>query len=161
LKKIINIIGRSNSGKTTLITKLIEEYKKQNYSVAVLKSTSAKISMCDKKKDTEKFREAGSYADMISDGNKLVLHSVLKDNSPKYLIEKYFNDIDIVIVEGYKQEEFADVRLEVIGDKHNSPLFKTDIKGIQAIVTDEEIESSFETFKRNDILGIIKYVKNL
>ena len=161
MKHIINIIGRSNSGKTTLITKLIEEYKKQGYSVAVLKSTSTQITMCDEKKDTEKFREAGASADMISNENKLVLYSVLKDNSPKHLIEKYFNDIDIVIVEGYKHEEFADVRLEVIGDKYNSPLFKTDIKGIQAIVSDEEIESSFEIFKRNDILGIMKFVKSI
>ena len=158
MKKIISIIGRSNSGKTTLIGKLIKEYKKNGLTVAILKSTSANISICDEKKDTEKFREAGAVADMISDGSKMVLHSYIDNNSPEKLIAEHFSHVDVVIVEGYKQEEFANIRLEVIGD-NSSPLYETDIKGIEAIITDKEINVDLPVFKRDDVLGIMEFIE--
>jgi len=65
----------------------------------------------------------------------------------------YFNDCDIVIIEGLKDSDFH--KIEVVIEKSTS-----NNHNLIAIVTDGDfIHPDVPTFKRNDILSIVNLMK--
>ncbi|MFA5518430.1 MAG: molybdopterin-guanine dinucleotide biosynthesis protein B, partial [Spirochaetota bacterium] len=60
--KIITITGKSDSGKTTLIEKLIKYYSAKGLKVSVVKSMKHDFEIDHKGKDTYRYREAGVFS---------------------------------------------------------------------------------------------------
>ena len=56
---VVGFYGKSNSGKTTLVTKLIEKLSNEGFKVASVKMTDKEISIDSKQKDTWKHSKAG------------------------------------------------------------------------------------------------------
>ena len=109
--KIIHVVGRSNSGKTTFIRKMIPELK-QLGTVGVIKHLGDHPFALEDGKDTTLFYEAGADITTGIDAEKTVctfrgpdIDSVLKLYAE--------NGIDFVLIEGYKQRPYAKI---VIGD---------------------------------------------
>ncbi len=157
---VISFVGRSNSGKTTLIEKIIYHYSQNSKKIAVIKSTNHSLTPADEKKDTGKFLAKGARASLITDGKYCILESgVEKENIPETLIEDYFKLMDIVFVEGFKQSNLK--KIEVIGDSSEMPLYKDGIENIKFIVSDKMEDSSLPLFKRNDVKGIINALEGI
>ena len=64
---IVSIVGRSKSGKTTLIEKLIVELKARGYHIATAKHTHRDMTPPESDKDSDRHLKAGSEASMIID----------------------------------------------------------------------------------------------
>ena len=109
--KIIQIVGRSNSGKTTFIKSLIPELKKMG-SVAVIKHLGDHIFNIEEGKDTSVFFEAGADISVGIDDQKSVA-TIRKNTLDEALSTLHYQDMDFVIIEGFKQRSFPKI---VIGD---------------------------------------------
>jgi molybdopterin-guanine dinucleotide biosynthesis protein MobB len=109
--KIIQIVGRSNSGKTTFIRNLIPELKKMG-SIAVIKHLGHHIYNIEEGKDTSVFFETGADISVGIDDQKSV--AIIRKNTLDVTLRTlYYQDIDFVIIEGYKQRSFPKI---AIGD---------------------------------------------
>lgn len=102
--KVIAVIGFHNSGKTTLIEQIIPLLKERGYRVCYLKHDPKAHGITDKEgSDTYRVSRYVEKAGLLSP-NKLTLW----DRKRTYLwnvLESYFTDCDIVILEGFKNVE--------------------------------------------------------
>ena len=156
--KIFGIVAKySNSGKTTLIERLIEEFKKDSFKVGVLKHSVHKIEIDKPGKDTYRFFQKGADSILIDNEEQLFFRKKLKKPLPvKYLKDFYFNDVDILIVEGHKGGNFP--KIELIKNEQNDYLFNED-SNIIAIVTDKKLKSNIPIFQIDNISQIYNFIK--
>ena len=63
---VFGFYGESNTGKTSLIVKIIKKLKSGGYKVAAVKITDKKIGIDAKGKDTWKYNQAGSKLTALS-----------------------------------------------------------------------------------------------
>lgn len=148
---IISIVGRSKSGKTTLLEKLIGELKSRGYRVATMKHTPMGMNLADDDKDSSRHLKAGSEAVIMSAPDKLVMVKPLAEPQTLEKIARNFGeDYDIIIAEGFKQEDAP--KIEVHRKGAGTPL--KDIKKLFAIATDEPLDTTIRQFGLDDVKGI-------
>jgi len=112
---IISVVGRSNSGKTTLIEKLIPELKKKGYRIATIKHHTHDFEIDQPGKDTWKHYHAGSDVVMLASSFKLaIIENIPKELTLEELAEKA-PTVDLIITEGYKKKKQP--KIEVIRNK--------------------------------------------
>jgi molybdopterin-guanine dinucleotide biosynthesis protein B len=70
---IVSIVGRSKSGKTTLIEKLIVELKSRGYHVATAKHTHRDMTSPESDKDSDRHLKAGSEAALVTGPDRLIM----------------------------------------------------------------------------------------
>ena len=153
---IVSIVGRSKSGKTRLLERLISELTTRGYRVATVKHTPHGIDF-DPDKDSSRHLEAGSQAAIAVSRDQLVL---LKPRSPETALEEiirlFGEDYDIILTEGFKHEDAP--KIEVHRREVGPPL--SNIKKLVAIVTDEPLETSVRQFAFDDIRGLASFIEN-
>lgn len=105
--KIIQVAGRSNSGKTTFIRKLIPELKKIG-PVGVIKHLGDHEYHLEDGKDTTHFYDAGADITTGIDSEKAVctMHHTDLDSILKMYAEQ---GIHFTVIEGYKQRSYAKI----------------------------------------------------
>ena len=109
--KIIQIVGNSNSGKTTFIKNLITELKKKG-NVAVIKHLGDHTYNIEKGKDTTVFFDAGADISVGIDSHKAV--AAVRKNTLDDVLDMLLNQgMDFAIIEGFKQRSFPKI---VIGN---------------------------------------------
>jgi len=102
---ILSIVGKSDSGKTTLILKLLPELKKKGYKVAVAKHCPCGFDLDVEGKDSWKFTRAGGEGTFLSSGDSMaVIRPRQEILNLKDKLQDYFCDFDIVLTEGYNDE---------------------------------------------------------
>jgi len=154
---VITIVGHSNSGKTTLIEKLIPELKRRGYRIGTIKHTHHGFSMDQKGKDTYRHRAAGADAVLAASPGQIALVKSTAGDSLDNLIP-YFQDMDIILVEGYKQEKKP--KIEVFRSQiHQTPLFPDDDL-LVAVVTDSPYSARVPVFQFKDIQAICDLIEN-
>lgn len=109
--KIIQVTGRSNTGKTTFIRQLIPVLKTKG-KVAVIKHLGDHEYLLEKGKDTTGFFDAGADVSAGIDAHKSVV--ALRNNSLDAMLTLLKTQgMDFVIIEGFKERSFKKI---VIGD---------------------------------------------
>lgn len=98
----ISFIGRSGVGKTTYLEKLITELKSRNYRVGVIKHDIHGFEMDRPGKDTWRHAQAGADVVCISSFEKFALIKKMQRDMPLEEIIAKIDDVDIILVEGYK-----------------------------------------------------------
>ncbi|RZB37844.1 MAG: molybdopterin-guanine dinucleotide biosynthesis adapter protein [Desulfobacteraceae bacterium Eth-SRB2] len=148
---IISIVGKSKSGKTTLIEKLIPELKKRGYRVGTVKHASHNFDMDKKGKDSWRHKAAGADTVIVASSERIVM---VKDENFVQLesIEKYFDDVDLVITEGFKKEKKP--KIEVYRSHKNKKPLCNDDKTFIALVTDTDISVNVPTFGLEEIKAL-------
>ena len=160
--KIFGIVGLKNSGKTYLVKKIISKLVSLNLRIASIKHAHHDFEIDQPNTDSYMHRQAGSEQVIISSSKRWAKIIELKNAKEKNLIE-LINELDkpdIVIVEGYKNENH--LKIEIIKDPSNSSsyLFKN-IKNVIALVTDIKIDSfNNKQFNKNQVDEIVKYILN-
>jgi len=105
--KIIQIVGSSNSGKTTFIKNLIPELKKKG-NVAVIKHLGDHTYNIEKGKDTTVFFDAGADMSVGIDSHKAVA-AIRKNTLDDVLGMLLDQGMDFAIIEGFKQRSFPKI----------------------------------------------------
>jgi molybdopterin-guanine dinucleotide biosynthesis protein MobB len=105
--KIIQIVGSSNSGKTTFIKNLIPELKKKG-NVAVIKHLGDHTYNIEEGKDTTVFFDAGSDMSVGIDSHKVV--AVMRKNTLNDVLGMLLDQgMDFAIIEGFKQRSYPKI----------------------------------------------------
>jgi len=148
---VVSIIGRSKSGKTTLVEGLIRELKSRGYRVATIKHTPYGMSFDEPDKDSWRHLEAGCEATAIGSQAQMVLvKPVAQAPTLDELVYLLGDAYDIILTEGFKQDRAP--KIEVHRKGVGPPL--VGIKKLIAIATDEPLETKTRQFPLQDIAAI-------
>ena len=159
--KIIGVVGWKNSGKTTLIEKLINEFNHRSLTVSTIKHSHHNFSV--DKRGTDSFRHfnAGTKETILASEKKWIKFSRQLSNSKlnlPYLL-KQITPVDIVIVEGFKDSNH--IKVEVVDSlSDRKPLYETDrtIRGL--IINQQKIQKlSLPQFERDDVQKICDFIE--
>jgi len=148
---IVSIVGKSKSGKTTLIEKLIAELKSRGHRVATIKHTPQGMSLGESDKDNWRHLRAGSEVSATSSPDKVVLiKPVAKELTIDEIAFLFGEDCDIILTEGFKQGNAPKIEVH---RKEVGPALKALTKLI-AIATDEPLDTEARQFSLEDIEGL-------
>ena len=153
---VISIVGKSKSGKTTLIEKLIPELKRRGYRIGTIKHAFHQFEVDRKDKDSYKHRKAGADTVLIASKDKI---AVFKNRFRENLsdLEKYFMDMDIIITEGFKKENRP--KIEIVRSARNDQAICANDHQLIALVTDVNLSLNVPTFDLDDIRGIADLIE--
>ena len=154
---MISIVGRSQSGKTTLIEKLIPELKKRGYKIGTIKHSHHAFDIDKSGKDSSRHKDAGAEAVIVASPGKIAMFKNEESGSPDSLL-RYFDDIDLVITEGYKKEQKP--KIEVVRSARHSGVFCKDDPNLIAVVTDANMPLDVPVFGLESIADLADFIEN-
>src|SRR5512138_1026967 len=98
---VVSFVAKSNTGKTTLLEKVIYELKLRGHRVGAIKHDAHRFDIDHPGKDSHRLSAAGADTMLISSPEKLALIKK-HDASPPIddLLATYFGDVDIILTEG-------------------------------------------------------------
>lgn len=118
--KAVSFVARSGSGKTTLIEQLISELTRRGYRVGAFKAISHEFEIDHPGKDSYRMTAAGADVTLIRSPSRLALQRTRRDDEgTETLLTRYFQDVDIVLVEGDKSGSLPKIELFRAG--YNDP----------------------------------------
>jgi molybdopterin-guanine dinucleotide biosynthesis protein B len=154
---ILSIIGKSKSGKTTLLEKLIPELKRRGYRVAVVKHHSHPGFEIDVPgKDTWRFAQAGSDHVIIAAPDKIASIRRLDGELDLDEIISDIHQVDIIFTEGYKRA--GKLAIEVVRAGLGTGLV-ADPGQLVAVATDTHLNISLPQLDLNDSIQIADFVE--
>ncbi len=109
---VFGIYGNSDTGKTTLIVKLVEQLVKEGYLIATIKQTKKAISMDTKRKDT--WRHHGAGAELVVFSSICETDFLLnKSMSTSEIIRRIteFGCYDLILVEGADDPDIPKIQI--------------------------------------------------
>ena len=130
-KKIFAVSGVKNSGKTTLICKLLEIFKEKGLKVAVIKHDGHDFEPDVPGTDTYRQLQAGAYGTVVFSSGKYMLVKQQPQISETELID-FFPEADLILLEGFKYSTYP--KVEIVR-KGNSEESVCDPKYLAAIAT--------------------------
>ncbi|MGQ9615376.1 MAG: molybdopterin-guanine dinucleotide biosynthesis protein B [Spirochaetota bacterium] len=132
---IVSFVGASNSGKTTLLEKVIKALNKRGYRVAVVKHIIRGFELDLKGKDSWRLKRAGANPLILSSPERVTfIQDVLKEQSLQKLYERFRPEVDIIFTEGYKKEPYP--KIEVFRKECCSKLLCTVKDNLIAVASD-------------------------
>ncbi|MGH1177976.1 molybdopterin-guanine dinucleotide biosynthesis protein B [Bacillus paranthracis] len=109
---ILQIVGYQNSGKTTLVEKIVHALAERKIKVATIKHHGHGGFPEVAQKDSERHRKAGAVVSSVEGAGLLSLSSLREEWSLQEIIRLYeFFEVDIILIEGYKKENYPKVVL--------------------------------------------------
>ena len=157
--KIIGIVGWKNSGKTSLVKKLIRYFSSKNLVVGTIKHAHHGFDIDNEGTDSFIHRKAGAQEILISSSKrwaKIEERANLTELSLQVLIKK-IDRSDIVIIEGFKKDNHKKIEVYRKNQKQFKPLYGK-LKNVIAIVTNEDLNTNLPTFKFEDIIKIGDFI---
>jgi len=137
---LLGFAAYSGTGKTTLLEQLIPVLIAHGLNIAVVKHSHHNIELDKPGKDSYRLRKAGACQLLLAGTERAVLFHEYGQHQDKKLIEQLrllnTEDLDLVLVEGYRDEVFN--KIELHRSVLNKPfLFKNDAS-IIALASDHE-----------------------
>lgn len=155
--KTIGFIGYSNTGKTTLIERLVPLFNARGLRVAAIKHAHHGFDMDRPGKDSYRYREAGAQQVLIATAQRWAL---LTETPRPAALEELLAQLapcDLVIVEGFRSEGTFP-RIEVRRTTNTEPpLFPHD-PNVIAVAADHPVETHLPVLDLNDAAKIAAFV---
>lgn len=109
---IICLVGTSNNGKTTLLTRLIKILKQRGFKVGTIKHHLHPFDIDYEGKDSWRHQQAGADATIITAPSQTALIRRTEGQMPpREIISHYLNDMDLVLIEGFKHSSFPKIEV--------------------------------------------------
>jgi molybdopterin-guanine dinucleotide biosynthesis protein B len=156
---IVSIVGRSNTGKTTLIEKLIPELRQRGYRIATIKHNIHGFDIDHEGKDSWRYKKAGARLTVIASPQRIaVIEDASKDYELSELRDRYIRDVDVILSEGFKGNPHP--KIEVVrSEMKHEPLCSVE-DNLMAIVSDESVERGVPCLNIDDIRGIADLIED-
>ncbi|MDN3514264.1 MAG: molybdopterin-guanine dinucleotide biosynthesis protein B [Candidatus Brocadia sp.] len=157
---VVSIIGKQNTGKTTLIGLIIPLLKRKGHRVGTIKYNIPSFEIDYEGKDTHRHYQAGADIVSISSPEKLAIIKRVDRKPPliKEIIERNYQDIDIVLVEGYKKWRYPYIEIQN-SCKYQKPATKK-YKNHLKITGIMKAHSPIPNFSEDDLNNVIHFVES-
>jgi len=154
---IISIVGKSESGKTTLLEKLIPELKRRGYRIGVIKHAFHEFAFDKPGKDSWRHKAAGAETVLVAAPNSIVM---VKNAQGETLddLQGYFQDMDLVLTEGFKHGDRPQIEI-FRKERHRQPL-STGNSNLVALVTNADLDLDVPTFGLEDIAPLADLIED-
>mgnify|MGYP003525961889 FL=1 len=149
---ILSFVGRSNSGKTTLIERVIPELVRAGYKVATVKHAGHGFDLDTEGKDSWRHKQAGASSVVIISKSSLAMfadvsdHMNVEDVRERYLDASY----DLILAEGWRSEGYP--KIVVVRDQIGEVPVSQD--GLLAVVSNKPVETSVPLLDPDDVAGV-------
>jgi len=155
---IVALIGRPDHGKTTLLEKLVPELHERGVRVGTIKHHAHHgFAMDIPGKDTWRHRQAGARIVALASPSGLgMIRTMEHDSDPRLLTARYFTDVDLVIVEGYKTSDLAKIEVFRTAARGTPPAEQA--SHLIATISDADIRPGLPRFPADDIVGIADFL---
>jgi len=156
--KIIAFVGKSDTGKTRLIQRLVAEWKRRGRSVSVIKHCSHGFTLDLEGKDTWQFMEAG--ADQVAMVSSETVATIQKRTSEPDLLEiaeTVFPSSDIVIIEGGRRSRNLK-KIEVLRSGISETI-ETPKDELLAVVSDTKLDIDTSAFQPDQITALADFIE--
>ena len=158
MAKVAAVCGCKDSGKTTLIGRIVEKLSGEGLRVAVIKHDGHDFTCDIPGTDTYRFTESGAYAAACFSDNRLFVHRTGTGDTIEDILAM-FPEADLIIIEGLKDSALPKIeviRKEVSGRAVSNP------EGRFLIATDWP-EGHFDEpqVNINDIGAIVKEIRRV
>ncbi len=154
---VFSLIGRANTGKTTLLEKVIPLLKAKGIRVATIKHDVHDFEIDREGKDTYRHKKAGARLTMIASPKKVALvEDADQELTLNEILSRYIRDVDLVITEGYKRESMP--KIEVYNYKDDVPPLSVNDPNLLAIISDKPIEADVPVFLRDEPEKIAAFI---
>ncbi len=123
---VLGVVGRPNSGKTTLIERIIPEFTRRGLRVGAVKRV-AKFDVDMPGKDSWRHGQAGADAYTVASATKLAfIARRTEEASLEQIVSRYFAGYDVIVCEGYHWEAPDVVEVFRSGAGHESTVCEPD-----------------------------------
>lgn len=165
--RLFGVIGWKNSGKTTLVERLVAELTRRGRRISTIKHAHHDVDIDEPGRDSHRHREAGAVEVALVGGRRWAVMRELRDEAPPSLgdIAARLAAVDLVIVEGYKTEPFPKLEVRRSGASRDAALAPGD-PTILAIACDTAEpghvgtdETGLPLFHLDDIQTIADFVE--
>jgi molybdopterin-guanine dinucleotide biosynthesis adapter protein len=149
---IVAFVGRSNSGKTTLIERVIPELVRAGYKVATVKHTGHGFDLDTEGKDSWRHKRAGASSVVVLSKGSMAMFADVSDQMRVEDVRDRFLDhtYDLIIAEGWKHERYPKIIVvrEQVGE------IPVSTEGLLAVVSDKPVDLHVPLFGLDDVVGV-------
>jgi molybdopterin-guanine dinucleotide biosynthesis protein B len=136
---ILGFCAFSGTGKTTLLKRLLPLLKLRGLRIGVVKHAHHQFDIDQPGKDSYELRQAGATQMLVASRKRMAWVKESPEESPEPELQETLqvldtNDLDLVLVEGFKQATFP--KIELHRPSLGKPLMYPTMPGIIAIATD-------------------------
>ena len=159
MQKVIGVCGFKNSGKTTLVEKLVRHLTEQGFKISTVKHAHHDFDIDHEGRDSFRHRKAGASEVAVVSQNRFAIMNELRGAQPPSLdqILEKLSSCDLVIVEGYKRDTHDKIEVRNLGLTH--PVLADDDPTIVAIAATGEIANSkIPVFNRDDVSNLAQFI---
>lgn len=158
---VFGVTGWKNSGKTTLVTRLVAEFTRRGLRVSTVKHAHHDFDIDKPATDSFRHREAGAREVIIVSGKRWALMHELRgdDEPPLQAALARLSPCDLVLVEGYKRERHPKIEARRRAAGRHEPLAPGD-PSILAVAADYELAPNGRPlFHLDDIAGLADFIE--
>jgi len=152
---LVAFVGAHDSGKTTLLEKLIPRLRARGLEVGAVKHTSHDVEDDVVGKDSQRLGAAGAAVWSLVTPGRTTVRRRLEAGSLADLVRRQFSGCDLVLIEGYKSVPIP--RIEVT----RAGISRPEVAGAVARVSDAPAADSVPTYRFEDLDGIAAAVLHL
>jgi molybdopterin-guanine dinucleotide biosynthesis protein B len=157
---LFGIAGWKNSGKTTLMVRLIENFTGRGLRVAAVKHAHHAFDIDHEGRDSFRYKAAGATTVAVSSAKRYAIMTELKGRPEPTLggLVRHIENTDIILVEGFKASTHPKIEVRRREAANGPPLAPND-PAILAIAADFELEdAALPVFALDDIDAIAGFI---
>ncbi len=155
---VVSIVGKSDSGKTTVVEQLVRRLVDRGHRVATCKHHVHEVDIDVPGKDSWRHARAGAQVTMISAPTQFAVVSKVERERTLEEIVAAAGDVDILITEGFKRS--GSVRIEVSRRARSDELVSAP-EQLTALITDNNDlqPEGVSRFELNDYDALTDFVE--
>ncbi len=156
---IDSIVGKTDTGKTTLLEKLVTQLTFRGYRIGTIKHDAHSFEIDHEGKDSWRHKQAGAAVTIISSPAKLALVTDTDhDHTLSEIRALYMRGVDLIMTEGYKRESHP--KIEVFRPEMHRELLCTDDENLIAIAGNPSAAPvDVPVFDLNDIQPLCDFIE--
>ena len=155
--RIYGVIGWKNSGKTSLMERLVADITGRGVSVSTIKHVHHAVDLDQPGKDTFRHRQAGAREVVLASKDRFALMVEHRGPEPDLpAILSRLAPVDLVLVEGYKRD--AHPKIEVWRAETGHPLIQPHDPLVRAVATDAGLKLKLPVLDLNDTGAVADFI---
>ncbi len=162
--RLISVVGKKNSGKTTLVVALAAEYARRGKVVGTLKHGTHPARLDTEGTDTWRHLNEGLAERVLleSSGSRVMIQRLEEEADPITLARQYMSGTDIVIAEGFTSHPIPKIevfRRQEHDEPHFYPAHPHAAHWIAMVTDHSAIDYPFPAFQFSDTAWLVTLSK--